>query len=70
MPLTLKPSRLFSFIPVRQFFVVAGAVGLWATRRVVQAPVHQVRQIHSLQGFLVDLEERLRYGEKRNFCTP
>jgi len=52
------------------------AVELWASAACPsdcvssRRDVHQARQIHSFKGFLVDLEERLRYGEKRNFCIP
>jgi hypothetical protein len=54
VPLTLKATRLFSFtfLPEYPFFIAVGAVELWVTRSVIQAPrgqarsvVHQVRQI-------------------------
>jgi hypothetical protein len=56
-----------SFLPEQKIpSLLLGLVELWVTHSVVQ----EARQIHSLKGFLVDLEGHLRYGEKRNFSAP
>ena len=40
VPLILKPSRSFSFIPAKKYpFIAVGAVELWAARSAVQASV-------------------------------
>src|SRR6266446_4949997 len=59
--LTLQASRFFSFIPVRnKSFAVAGAVELWVTRSVIQAPGRQPGGLSIRRGKSIGLKGMCR----------